>query len=136
MELSLEAPKKERIAERLNDIEKRREELLELLEELQAMYKENNERTNVASIVEEADGIVDRVDSETRGARLFLAKGVAKSSEGNSNGGKSDGTIADNHVADPNKQLERIRIPKFSGDKMKYSSWWAAFSSCVDETST
>ena len=36
---------------------------------------------------------------------------------------------------DPNKQLERIRIPKFSGDKMKYSTWWAAFSSCVDETS-
>ena len=136
VELSLEAPKKERIAERLNDIEKRRDELLELLEKLQAVYKENNETTNVASIEEEADGIVDRVDSETRGARLFLAKGAAKSSEGNSNGGKSDGTSTkDSHVADPNKQLERIRIPKFSGDKMKYSSWWAAFSSCVDETS-
>ena len=136
VELSLEAPKKERIAERLNDIEKRRDELLELLEKLQAVYKENNETTNVASIEEEADGIVDRVDSETRGARLFLAKGAAKSSEGNSYGGKSDGTSAkDSHVADPNKQLERIRIPKFSGDKMKYSSWWAAFSSCVDETS-
>ena len=33
------------------------------------------------------------------------------------------------------KQPERIRIPKFSGDKMKYSTWWAVFSSCVDETS-
>ena len=128
VELSLEAPKKERIAERLNDIEKRRDELLELLEKLQAVYKENNETTNVASIEEEADGIVDRVDSEMRGARLFLAKGVAKSREGNSNGGKSDGTSAkDSHVADPNKRLERIRIPNFSGDKMKYSSWWAAF---------
>ena len=106
------------------------------MEKLQALYKENKETTNVASIEEGADGIVDRVDSETRGARLFLAKGVAKSSEGNSNGGKSDGTSAkDSHVADPNKQLERIRIPKFSGDKMKYSSWWPAFSSCVDETS-
>ena len=38
-------------------------------------------------------------------------------------------------MVDPDKQLERIRIPKFSGDKMKYSTWWAAFSSCVDETS-
>ena len=36
---------------------------------------------------------------------------------------------------DPNKQLKRIRIPKFSGNKMKYLSRWAAFSSCVDETS-
>ena len=31
------------------------------------------------------------------------------------------------------KQLKRIRIPKFSGDKKEYQSWWAAFSSCVDE---
>ena len=50
VELSLEAPKKERIAERLNDIEKRRDELLELLEKLQAVYKENKEMSSVASI--------------------------------------------------------------------------------------
>lgn len=33
------------------------------------------------------------------------------------------------HVADSesNKQLERIWVSKFSGDKMKYSSWWAVF---------
>jgi len=140
VELSVEAPKSERIVDRLDDIEKRRDELLELQENLQALYKEKKETANEASIEEEADGIVDRVDSETRGARLFLAKGVAKSSEGNSNaqskGGNLDNSSAkDSHVADPNKQLERIRIPKFSGDKMKYSSWWAAFSSCVDETS-
>ena len=139
VELSLESPKNKRIVDRLNDIEKRRDELLELLENLQALYKESKETANVASIEEEADGIVDRVDNETRGARLFLAKGVAKSSEGNSNaqskGGKDNTSAKDSHVADPNKQLERIRIPKFSGDKMKYSSWWAAFSSCVDETS-
>ena len=39
------------------------------------------------------------------------------------------------HVVDANKQLERIRITKFSGGKKGYQSWWAAFSSCVDETS-
>ena len=37
-------------------------------------------------------------------------------------------------MVDANKQLKRIRIPKFSGDKKEYQSWWAAFSSCVDET--
>ena len=61
MELSLEAPNKERIAERLQDIEMRRDELLELLDNLQALYKEKNETMNAASIEEEADGIVDRV---------------------------------------------------------------------------
>ena len=88
LELLLESPKNERIVDRLNDIEKRRDELLELLENLQALYKESKESketANVASIEEEANGIMDRVDNETKGARLFLAKGVAKSSEGNSN---------------------------------------------------
>ena len=37
-------------------------------------------------------------------------------------------------MVDANKQLKRIRIPKFSGDKKEYRSWWAAFPSCVDET--
>jgi len=74
MELSVEALKNERIVDRLNDIEKRRDKLLELLENLQALYKENKETANVASIEEEADGIVDRVNSETRGARLFFCE--------------------------------------------------------------
>lgn len=39
------------------------------------------------------------------------------------------------HMADPNKKFKWIQIPKFSGNKMKYSSWWVAFSRCVDETS-
>ena len=73
VELSLEAPK-----ERLQDIEKRRDELLELLDNIQALYKEKSETKNAALIEEEADGIVDRVDSETSGARFFLAKGAAK----------------------------------------------------------
>ena len=61
-ELSLEAPKKERIMERLQDIEKRQDELLKLLDNLQALYKEKSEMTNAASIEEEADGILDRVE--------------------------------------------------------------------------
>ena len=40
----------------------------------------------------------------------------------------------DGHLVDANKQLERIRIPKFSGGKKEYQSSWATFSSCVDET--
>lgn len=113
VELSVEALKNKRIVDRLNDIEKRRDELLELLENLQALYKENKETANVLSIEEEANDIVDRVDSEMRGARLFLAKGVAKSNEGNSNaqnkGGNLDNVRAkDSHLADPNKQLEQI----------------------------
>ena len=31
--------------------------------------------------------------------------------------------------------LERIRIPTFAGDKMKYQQWNAAFTSCIERTS-
>jgi len=109
----------------------------------QALYKENKEMVNVASIEEEAEGIVDSVNSEMRchwQAQLFLVKGVAKSNKGNSNAQSKGGNLDHmsvnvSHVADPNKKFKWIQIPKFSGNKMKYSSWWVAFSSCVDETS-
>ena len=32
----------------------------------------------------------------------------------------------DGHMVDANKHLERIRIPKFLGDKKEYQSWWGA----------
>jgi hypothetical protein len=35
---------------------------------------------------------------------------------------------------EPNSQLERIRIPKFEGDKLEFQQWYTAFISCVDET--
>ena len=50
VELSLEAPTKERITERLQNIEKRRDELPEPLDNVQALYKEKSETTNAASI--------------------------------------------------------------------------------------
>lgn len=36
---------------------------------------------------------------------------------------------------DPNKHLERIRIPIFTGNKIEFQQWFAAFSTCVDKTS-
>ena len=48
-ELSLETPKKEKITERLQDIEKRRDELLEVLDNIQAVYKEK-ERSDECSL--------------------------------------------------------------------------------------
>ena len=32
------------------------------------------------------------------------------------------------------KQLERIRIPVFAGNKMKFQRWHAVFTCCVDLT--
>lgn len=56
--------------------------MLELLQNVQVLYKEKNKVRNTASIEDEADGIMDHVDSKTRGAQLFFTKGVAKSIKG------------------------------------------------------
>ena len=59
VELSLEMPKKGKIMERMQDIQKRQDELLELLDNLQTLYKEMNEAASLASVEEEDDSIVD-----------------------------------------------------------------------------
>ena len=35
-------------------------------------------------------------------------------------------------IAGPWAQLKKISIPVFDGDKRRFESWWAAFSSCID----
>ena len=37
-------------------------------------------------------------------------------------------------VGQANKNLERIKLPKFNGDKTKFKNFWATFESIVDET--
>ena len=44
-------------------------------------------------------------------------------------------TNAEQGASDANKQLERIRIAIFSGNKMEFQQWFAAFSTCIDKTS-
>ena len=136
-ELSTKTPNKENVTAKLQDIEKRRDELLELLNSLQTLYGENKHALLAASTDDEADKMIDHVDNQTKEARLFLLQSNSKESEGNKTSQIATCESAhgkNGHVVDANKQLKRIRIPKFSGDKKEYQSWWAAFSSCVDET--
>ena len=48
--------------------------------------------------------------------------------------------VSPDHVVDPVllgedmwKQLKRVTIPMFSGDKRTYQNWKAAFTACVDQ---
>ena len=137
-ELSTKTPNKENVTAKLQDIDKRRGELFELLDSLQTLYGENKNISLADSTSNEGDKIIGRVDNETKEARLFLSQSNSKESEGNNTsqiGIFMSVHSKDGHVVDASKQLERIRIPKFSGDKKGYQSYWAAFTSCVDETS-
>ena len=82
-ELSTKTPNKENVTGKLQDIDKRRDELLELLDSLQTLYGENKHASLAASTGDEADKMIDRVDNETKEARLFLSQSNSKESEGN-----------------------------------------------------
>ena len=70
--------------------------------------------------------MIDRGGNETKEARLFLSQSNSKESKGNVNNTIKSGTFEsthgkDGHVVNANKQLERIRIPKFLGDNERIS---------------
>ena len=76
------------------------------------------------------------MDKETNPARSFLATQVKNSSSKQKESTEiEEYTNAQQGASDPNKQLERIRIPIFSGNKMEFQQWFTAFSTCIDKTS-
>ena len=83
------------ITERLRDIDKRQDELLELLDSLQTLYGENNRQESLAvSESDEADIMIrDCVDNETKGARLFYRKVTAREAKQNFNNMSKRGTL-------------------------------------------
>ena len=136
-ELSTKTPNKENVTAKLQDIDKRRHEFLELMDLLQALYGEDKLTSLAASKGDETDKMIDRVDNETKKARLFLSQDNSKESEGNNT--SQSGTFESPHgkyvhVVDANKPSRADSNPKVFWRQEEYQSWWAAFSICVDET--
>ena len=63
-ELSTKTPNKKNVTAKLQDIDNRRDELLELLDSLQTLYGENKHASLAASTGDEAVIMTDRVDNE------------------------------------------------------------------------
>ena len=77
-ELSTQTPNKENVTAILQDIDKRRDELLELLDSLRTLYGENKHAPLAASTGDEADKIIDRVDNETKKLGFSYRKVTAR----------------------------------------------------------
>ena len=98
---------------------------MELLDSIQTLYGENKHASPGASTGDEVDKMIDCVDNEKKEAWLFLSQSNSKESKGNKTSqiATCESTHGKNvQVVDTNKQLKRIRIPKFSGDKKEYQS--------------
>ena len=65
-ELSMKMPNKENVMAKLQDIDKWWDELLELLDSLHSLQRENKHTSLAASTGDEADKMIDHVDNETK----------------------------------------------------------------------
>ena len=134
--LAVKEPDCAQISASLEHIEAKKEEALAIMRDLEIEYEKLKKTAEAEKTSDEADALVDRVDNDTNTARSYLAAQAKIFSSKQKESSEIEGhTNAQQGASDPNKQLERIRIPIFSGNKMEFQQWFAAFSTCVDKTS-
>ena len=134
--LAVKEPDCAQISVSLEHIEGKKEEALAIMRDLEIEYEKLKKTAEAEKTSDEADALVDRVDNDTNTARSYLAAQAKIFSSKQKESSEIEGhTNAQQGASDPNKQLERIRIPIFSGNKMEFQQWFAAFSTCVDKTS-
>ena len=121
--LAAKEPDCTQISTSLEHIEGKKEEVLAIMRDLETEFDKIKKTEEAEKIGDEADALVDRVDKETNTARSYLAAQVKMSSSKQQEPTEIDAhTNAPQGASDPNKQLERIRIPIFSGNKWNFNS--------------
>ena len=117
--------------ERLETI---KEKTFEILEELRTLYQQQKDTERQVKVGDEADELNERIEGEARAARRVLTtitrsihpvSPPSYSSNSNTSLPPRNGDSGWNN-------LERIRIPTFSGNKSEFQHWNATFTSCVD----
>lgn len=120
----------------LEHIEAKKEEALAIMRDLEIEYEKLKKTADIEKTSDEANALVDRVDNDTNTARSYLAAQAKIFSSKQKESSEIEGhPNAQQGASDSNKQLECIRIPIFSGNKMEFQQWFAAFSTCDDKTS-
>ena len=125
----------------LEDTKEKMLDVIQLLEDLVVMYKKNGDKQNLARTEEEIDKVAKDTDKEISRVKDFLASRTKKAPIGSAS---SEIDFEDEKAPKPKKtyelpvsrvdrNLERIRLPKFNGDKTKFEYFWATFESIVDE---
>ena len=125
--LSESQPDRTGIKAVLEGIEERKQEVLSVMEELESALEKEEQTDEAKKIGDEADSLIDKIDQETSQARSFLASiGISSKAITSTS---VDTQECNPHVAnsEPHKQLERIRIPMFTGNKLEFQQWFAAF---------
>ena len=175
---------KRSVAETIERLDKLRDEVMRILEELETVYSKLQDEENERKTSKEIEEINEQVDRELGQTRFIILTHVSSLCQQRnvvsrekeyvhsvreterSGGDKRESNrvqceerrIVDSpehlysltptrhrnniHAGDTfsssnvvNGRLERIKIPLFSGNKLEFPRWHAAFSSCVDSSS-
>ena len=127
----------------LEDTEEKTLDVIRLLEDLVVMYEKNGDKQNLAHTEEEINKDAKDTDKEISRVKDFLASRTKKapliafaSSEIDFEDEKTPKPKKTQElpVSRADRNLERIRLPKFNGDKTKFEYFCATFESIVDET--
>ena len=158
--ISEETIDREAILTALENVEEKKMDTIQLLEDLIVIYERANDKKNVERSNDEIDKTIEAMDKEISSVKVFLACSSRKPSS----------PVPDKHVqakqkelppfvdynlppgnpqatpksffsqskqpasASADRKLERIKLPTFSGDKTKFEYFWSAFQSIVDDS--
>ena len=147
--------------ELLQRIDEQQQVVLDIMDELETAFRKMDDNVNATKTTDEAEKIEQQVEGEIVVARQvnsldlhptsispLTAGNPPSNSHVNSLNYPTIPTVSNSYTTttgfhatpsdrniswDGTHHLERIRIPVFAGDKMKYQQWDAAFTSCVDQ---
>ena len=106
-------------------------------------HRTKGDKQSVTRAEAELSKVMEDTDTKIATVREFLSSFTSRTSSIGSAPSESD--LRDAKASNSNKtcgvpvkgadrNLERIKLPKFNGDRSKFENFWATFESIVDET--
>ena len=112
------------------------EKPFKILEELRTLYQQQKDTERLVKVGDEADELNERIEGEASAARRVLTT-ISRTTHPvspPSYSSNSNTSLTHRNGDSGWNNLERIRIPIFSGNKTEFHHWNATFTSCVDAT--
>ena len=133
----------EAILTTLERTEENRLEVAQVLEDLIALYRSKGDRQRVKRAESGLDKVIEDTGTEIATVREFLSSFTSRALTIGPAGPDNDLRDAEASnsekmcrvpVREADRNSERIKLPKFNGDKIRFKNFWATFESIVDET--
>ncbi|XP_028407849.1 uncharacterized protein LOC114530429 [Dendronephthya gigantea] len=132
----------EELLQEVDAYEAKQQETWDIIEELITVCRTLGDERNAVKAEDELGNIMRDTNRDATTVKSYVSAMVSKQYSPGAVGDEPFKKVSENTVdhvptskAEVERNLERLQVPKFDGDKLKFASFWAAFSAIVDETS-